>query len=542
VLIACPQCGAANDEHAQACYVCDATYPAPEQPLKRESAPRAPKPARKRASRPRKVKAVAVPPSVAVEEMAPIVEAVKEAVEQEAAQGIEPAAPPAPSPAEAALVEAVARALEEARLADPPAEAHASALPEATAPPAEVMAAEPAAEEIVAYVESAAVSEEPAEAALPEAVEDSEPEPVHDEQVAEVIGFAPAVENSEMDDEAEAVPVGAVAEQKEATTGARVLTIRSAAHDVNPYTASEPEWRREVSRRLQNYRAKRRRISEEQAQPELPFAEQSPPADPQDPAYRESLRLRANSRPSDTVAPQVLALDPPAEPEPEPETATQSVAAVESGETEESAAACAAPEPAEPPSSNAPIEVPVMPPQISFMLSDDEEHPHAPLVPVADVRERSRAAGIDLGCIAAGYGGFLGIFAMLGGHFSLGKPEAAIYALAFFLLYAAYFALFTLFGGVTPGMYFRGLSVVNFDGSPAAPRALAWRSLGYLISGMTLLGFLWAVWDEDHLTWHDRISQTYLTTADSPMWRDFAATAFPEHDIPGYDDEDESAT
>ena len=24
------------------------------------------------------------------------------------------------------------------------------------------------------------------------------------------------------------------------------------------------------------------------------------------------------------------------------------------------------------------------------------------------------------------------------------------------------------------------------------------------------LGFAWSIFDEDHLTWHDRISQTYL--------------------------------
>jgi hypothetical protein len=35
-----------------------------------------------------------------------------------------------------------------------------------------------------------------------------------------------------------------------------------------------------------------------------------------------------------------------------------------------------------------------------------------------------------------------------------------------------------------------------------------------LLSAATLmLGFLWALWDEDHFTWQDRISQTYITAA-----------------------------
>jgi hypothetical protein len=28
-----------------------------------------------------------------------------------------------------------------------------------------------------------------------------------------------------------------------------------------------------------------------------------------------------------------------------------------------------------------------------------------------------------------------------------------------------------------------------------------------------MLGFVWATWDEDKFTWHDRISQTYVTAA-----------------------------
>jgi hypothetical protein len=28
-----------------------------------------------------------------------------------------------------------------------------------------------------------------------------------------------------------------------------------------------------------------------------------------------------------------------------------------------------------------------------------------------------------------------------------------------------------------------------------------------------MLGFVWSLWDEDHFTWQDRISQTYITAA-----------------------------
>jgi len=35
--------------------------------------------------------------------------------------------------------------------------------------------------------------------------------------------------------------------------------------------------------------------------------------------------------------------------------------------------------------------------------------------------------------------------------------------------------------------------------------------VGYVLSAGTLfLGFLWVLWDEDALSWHDRLSRTYL--------------------------------
>ena len=88
----------------------------------------------------------------------------------------------------------------------------------------------------------------------------------------------------------------------------------------------------------------------------------------------------------------------------------------------------------------------------------------------------------------------------------------AVAGATFALFYAQYFALFTVFGGSTPGMMLRGLRVVSFDGGIPTSRQMVWRSFGYLISaGMCFLGFVWALWDDDQLCWQDRISQTYLT-------------------------------
>jgi uncharacterized RDD family membrane protein YckC len=66
-------------------------------------------------------------------------------------------------------------------------------------------------------------------------------------------------------------------------------------------------------------------------------------------------------------------------------------------------------------------------------------------------------------------------------------------------------------GGRTLGMRPWRLHVVAADGSPAATRALVRRyavgTLSVLAGG---LGFWWAWWDRDGLTWHDRVSHTRM--------------------------------
>lgn len=133
------------------------------------------------------------------------------------------------------------------------------------------------------------------------------------------------------------------------------------------------------------------------------------------------------------------------------------------------------------------------------------------LHPVASMDDRRLAALIDLFCLLFAYGGFLMLFSSLGGQFTLDKLSVAVYAGSFAAVYAQYFALFTVFGGTTPGMMLRNLQVVGFSVEPPTPRQMLLRSAGYILSaGAFFLGFLWAMWDEDELTWHDRLSHTYL--------------------------------
>ena len=147
-------------------------------------------------------------------------------------------------------------------------------------------------------------------------------------------------------------------------------------------------------------------------------------------------------------------------------------------------------------------------------VAEDERQSLPGLHLVASIDDRRLAALIDFSCLLFAYGGFLLLFGSLGGQFTLSKLTAAVYATTFAIVYLQYFALFTIFGGTTPGMMMRGLQVVSFSGESPTPRQMLLRSAGYMLSaGTFFMGFLWAMWDEDELTWHDRLSRTHLTLA-----------------------------
>ena len=138
---------------------------------------------------------------------------------------------------------------------------------------------------------------------------------------------------------------------------------------------------------------------------------------------------------------------------------------------------------------------------------DSPAHSVAPLV------ERRRAGTLDVAFLLGAYAAFLTLFCGFGGRFTFTRIDALVQLATLGLLYAQYVALFTYFARATPGMSLRGLRVVSIDGLEPSSRQLLWRSFGYLVSaGTMMLGFVWALWDEDQLSWHDRISQTCITT------------------------------
>jgi uncharacterized RDD family membrane protein YckC len=326
-----------------------------------------------------------------------------------------------------------------------------------------------------------------------------------------------------------------------------------AAPESNPYpsVALEPAWREEVTRRLDAYRLRHGRPARDDHQSGLPFAPSPSPReewDDPEPATPQSARALAaragaasNARASATARATQEDSDASVEyfthrnDRTVPRVTTQvttrisarlsaraatAAARAAARATEDSAEAdlprIVSPANAAPRKQpkNERFEINIQPEFDFASRPDDRAHPQNAIVPVATLAERRTAGALDAAFLVATFAGFLFLFRSLVGHVDLEKFSAVVYLAAFYLFYAQYFFLFTVFAGATPGMQLRELTIVRLDGTLPDTRQLMWRSFGYLLSGATaMLGYIWSVWDEDRFTWQDRISSTYITAA-----------------------------
>jgi hypothetical protein len=62
----------------------------------------------------------------------------------------------------------------------------------------------------------------------------------------------------------------------------------------------------------------------------------------------------------------------------------------------------------------------------------------------------------------------------------------------------------------TPGLMYARIALCTFEDEYPTRAQLRGRLAALLVSLLPMgLGFAWAIFDEDHLTWHDRLSRTY---------------------------------
>ncbi len=78
------------------------------------------------------------------------------------------------------------------------------------------------------------------------------------------------------------------------------------------------------------------------------------------------------------------------------------------------------------------------------------------------------------------------------------------------VFWLSYQYLFLVYAGRTPGMRAARLALIGFESEAVSQHRRRWRALAMVLSCISLgMGFVWAMVDEDTLTWHDRISRTY---------------------------------
>ena len=65
--------------------------------------------------------------------------------------------------------------------------------------------------------------------------------------------------------------------------------------------------------------------------------------------------------------------------------------------------------------------------------------------------------------------------------------------------------------GQTPGKFALGIRVIKTDGSAISDIDAVIRAIGYNVSSMLFgLGFVWALFDRNNQTWHDKMARTYV--------------------------------
>jgi uncharacterized RDD family membrane protein YckC len=136
----------------------------------------------------------------------------------------------------------------------------------------------------------------------------------------------------------------------------------------------------------------------------------------------------------------------------------------------------------------------------------------SPQIPLktAPFEDRIMAGIFDLALIVSAFAIFVLVFVACTAHPPSGKPAlvAAGLVLAGFGLLYQY--LFFKYAEGTPGMRYAKIALCTFEDENPTRKAMCMRVLYVLLSAAPLgLGFAWAWFDPDRLTWHDRLSRIY---------------------------------
>ncbi len=131
---------------------------------------------------------------------------------------------------------------------------------------------------------------------------------------------------------------------------------------------------------------------------------------------------------------------------------------------------------------------------------------------LAGIMSRFVASFIDGIILALGATVPIFVLGRAGGSFD--GPLVQFVALALPVVYHWYF--WTRREGQTPGKSVVGIRVVKKDGSALSDTDAFIRAIGYHVSALLFgLGYIWAIFDGNNQSWHDKLAGTYVVSADS---------------------------
>ena len=140
---------------------------------------------------------------------------------------------------------------------------------------------------------------------------------------------------------------------------------------------------------------------------------------------------------------------------------------------------------------------------------------HSPLLDlsplhVASMEDRLMAGIVDLALVLIAFLLFVLVIVACTAHPPVGKPALAYATIALIAFFALYQWMFFTYADGTPGMRYAKIALCTFDDENPSRKEMQWRIAALFLSAIPVgLGFLWALFDEDGLGWHDRITRTY---------------------------------
>jgi uncharacterized RDD family membrane protein YckC len=309
----------------------------------------------------------------------------------------------------------------------------------------------------------------------------------------------------------------------------------------------EESWRNEVSSRIQNYKARRRRSlgseslsfnfestagnhvflrPEREPEPEPPVASEPDPlsayyAHP----YATAPAMEQYAPVEEEIQAEESVPEPPLTFEPEPPSVPETAKLIffpkppmmqEAPPDQLAEPVFDVPRIMEATESVETVAVPLA--DITLQSEFEEHVPAEPILdlpaPVAPVAQRIVSEAMDVFFVIIATVVF-GMIANRVGASSIAADKRSLLEVAVTVpaaFWAIYKYIFLVYSGSTPGMTATRLRLADFQGETPTARVRRWRALAMLVSAFPLgLGLFWSFVDPETLCWHDRISKTYVT-------------------------------